>query len=128
MGYYTEFFGEIRVTDKRAIATLKRMVDAQRVPFDCLGNSECDSANGELSIDERWKNYDNDMERICLFVVRLDCTAEGTIRCEGDDWDDSWMIVIADGKVEVRAGRLEYDRGERFTDSRIERMAVNTKG
>lgn len=111
MGYLTTFNEEIGLKNKKAIATINKMIKNEEYPFDVQMTK---IKKGILNISCDWKNYENDMEKICLFVALLDKNADGEINCEGEQQEDIWKIKIEDGNVLIQKAEIVYDDETNF--------------
>jgi len=125
MGYITDYYGEIKLFDKKAISIIKKMIEEEKEPFNELGNNdiyvEQQTKNNLphtsfLNIACNWKDYENGMEKICLFVSTLDKKAKGSINCSGEEDTDIWRIIVKGGKVLIEYGQVKYIKGEEFED------------
>ena len=107
MGYNTVFLGEIRLSNKKAYEALENALENEAGPFsEKIVESYLEEKDMTFVCRECWKNYDDNMERICLFVLKIDKHAEGLIECSGENIDDHWKITIKNGKVIVhQSGR-----------------------
>ena len=128
MGYETDYNGIIYLNSEKAIKIITKLVEDKKYPFEdefeeieLTEDCDKDGSNKEvyLSINCGWKEYENEMEKICLFVSLLDKKAKGIIDCRGEENDDFWRIVIGGGKVVVEQGHIEYSKNgrEEFNDT-----------
>jgi len=122
MGYYTHFYGKIKF-HRRYKKLIEYLIKNDVEPFFSHYNiyvtEEDDYAVLNFGVDI--KNYENDVENICQFLVFLDKNAEGTIECYGDERDDLWAIKVEDGKVKILEGRVLYNFGCYFEDKEIKK-------
>lgn len=116
MGYYTNYYGNIKLTSKKAVNILKKMIKEEKEPFD-IGDYGVGLRNSHLSIDISEKVGGEEMLKLCLFVANLDKKCSGEVTCEGEETADVWKITISDGKVSTKQGNIVYDKyGEAFDD------------
>ena len=87
--------------------------------YDIFVTEEDDYAVLNFGVDI--KNYENDVENICQFLVFLDKNAEGVIECNGEERDDLWAIKVEDGKVKILEGRILYNFDCYFEDKEIKK-------
>jgi len=66
------------------------------------------SSQAILTINVNWKNYNEEMEKICFFILSLDRKAEGFIRAYGEEMDDLWALKIENGKLLSGGGSITY--------------------
>ena len=120
MGYDTWFSGTIRLQSLKAKEIIKDMLDKNEGVFvDCSGTTLNES---RLDIGENWRNYENAIEKLCLFVATLDKKAEGEVWCDGEESEDRWKIIIKEGKVKSKQGRIVYAQGIAFNDLETKKL------
>ena len=89
------------------------MIKNEDYPFDYgLNNNKI--KKGNLNINVSWKNYDREMEQLCLFIALLDKEASGEINCDGEENSDVWKIHIDNGEVFIQRAELGFDDREEF--------------
>lgn len=125
MGYETDYNGEIHLKSKKAIKIIKGMIDKEEHPFEwCDNEIEIQEENPKditLNISTYWKDYDNLMLKLCLFVATIDKKSHGVIECNGEDRDDVWRIIVRKGKAIREQGYIKYRNGEDFNDLEIKK-------
>ena len=110
MGYYTTFEGIIKF-NKRFYNLVKYMLKNKIKPFSYCDENEFIlevSSQAILTINVNWKNYNEEMEKICFFILSLDRKAEGFIRAYGEEMDDLWALKIENGKLLSGGGSITY--------------------
>jgi len=128
MGYTTYYNGNIFLKSKKAIKIIEKLIEDKEYPFEddfeeieLTEDCDKDGSNKKvyLSINCGWRNYENDMEKVCLFIVSLDEKANGIITCSGEEEDDFWRIVIKNGLVIFEQGYIQYNKNttEIFEDT-----------
>lgn len=125
MGYNTDYFGTIHLKNKKAIKIIKEMIKEGTPPFDYEGDSVLAEENEKdivLDINCCWKDYDDEMLKLCLFVAMLDRKASGKIDCDGEERGDIWKIIIKDGKVMREQGHITYKKDFDFEDIKIKKQ------
>ena len=121
MGYELNFWGNIELFDKKAIKIISKLIEKEESPFAEYNDIEFEEEIPEIRINCCWKSYENEMEKLCLFVAMLDKEAKGIITCSGEEDDDSWRIIVAEGKLEIERGHIVYDKGDKFEDKEIKK-------
>jgi len=109
MGYLTDFYGRIHLFDKKAIKTIKELIKNGEYPFDS-SEGRIEFGGNTLVINDNWKNRDEDIEKLCLFVAIIDEKAYGIIECSGEEAGDLWRIVVGKGEVLIELGRIVYSQ------------------
>lgn len=129
MGYITNYYGEIFLSNKKVIKIIKRLLKNGEYPFEYSLNGEFsivpNDKNTYLSISCNWKDYNDEMLKLCSFISFLDKNCQGNIECSGEEKDDIWKIIIENGKVKRVNGFIEYDyeNPEIFEDSEAKKEA-----
>lgn len=119
MGYETNFTGKIEFADKKALSIIKKMIKKEDELFSFLDYHYFKDKT--FNFDFNWKNYEGEMEKMCLFIATLDKEAEGEVECEGEEAGDLWQIGIKDGVVEILKGVVSYEHDFDFNDIEIKK-------
>lgn len=118
MGYITSYYGGINLVSKKAIKIIKKLIENSEYPFEEEDvETDEDGKKVYLRINCNWKDYENEMEKLCLFVAMLDKKSYGVIECNGEEADDLWRIVISKGKVFREQGYIKYQKDYDFDDT-----------
>jgi hypothetical protein len=120
MGYDTQFNGEIKISSEECKLYIKnyllREYDGDG-DWDGLNDSSFDDETNILTIDEDWKNYEDEMQFVLFKIIKLDPKAKGTIEAKGEESDDFWKIVIKEGKLFEQKGKIVYSEGKEWRDA-----------
>ncbi len=127
MGYITSYYGKIYLFDKKAIKIIKKMIKEEEEPFggsleDDISVNDTNKKAIILDINCNWKDYDDLMIKLCLFVAILDKKSYGVIKCEGEEVGDIWKIKVEEGNAYGKQGRIIYDNGKKFDDTKIKKQ------
>lgn len=119
MGYTTNYYGQIYLSDKKAIKIIKKMIKEEEEPFEDydIDINDDNEKYVHLNISCSWKDYDDWMMKLCYFVAMLDKSSYGEIECRGEENDDIWRIrILEDGVVLQEFATITYDEGSEFKD------------
>ncbi len=120
MGYETSYYGRIKLSSQDIEDKLEKFIEDNggdyEEYFEIDGIEVCDIS---VSIGGCSKMYNEELEKFCLFIAKIDSKSSGEIECSGDEDDDLWRIIIADGEVKVEQGYVTYKDGREFEDSSI---------
>jgi len=124
MGYETYYDGQIQLKDSKSIKIIKYLIKEEEPPFNenYYGMFRVDE-NGMIDISGGWRNYEEEMEKICLFIKSLDENAEGEIKCDGEDSFDFWKIDLNENGVEILRGEITYEFDMDYSDEKMEEKA-----
>lgn len=121
MGYTTDYYGTIKLSSKEIEKKLESFIKEaggdwdEYFDLDGIGVGE-----QKIEISGYGKLYENELEKFCLFIARVDKDSSGEIRCKGEESDDFWRIVIYNGRVIIEQGSLVYDKeGIDFSNNKV---------
>lgn len=120
MGYYTDYYGEIKIRNKKIIPIIRKMMNKEEEPFGFDG-IEIRKGNTFFAFCN-WKDSGDFMLKICLFISKLDKTCSGEIKCNGEENEDIWKIVIKDGEVHTKQGIVAYNTDKMFDNKKIKKQ------
>ena len=120
MGYYTSFYGDIALKSKKAIKIIKNLIKKEIYPFDY---SEVSFDKNTLNINVNGKNWEEQIQKICLFVATLDKKSSGEISCEGEEAGDIWRIKVESGKVYVNYAKVSFSEEDKaeYNDNELKK-------
>lgn len=55
------------------------------------------------------KLYEDELEKFCLFIAKIDKGASGEVECYGEDSYDFWRIIIKNGDIFTEQGEIKYN-------------------
>ena len=119
MGYYTDYYGEIKIRNKKVIPIIRRMMKNKEEPFGFDG-IEIKKRN-TFFVFCNWKDTGDFMLKICLFISKLDKTCFGEIVCNGEENSDIWKIVVKDGETHIKGGEVVYNTDEVFDNTGVKK-------
>ena len=112
MGYTTDYWGEIKLSSPEIEVKLeqfeKEIGESLEEHFEIEG---IELVDGGVRIGGYGKIYDDELEKFCLFIAKIDSKSSGIIECSGEEADDRWRIVVEDGEVRVEQGQVTYEEG-----------------
>lgn len=126
MGYITSYYGDIHLYDENAIKIITKLLKDEEVPFDGI-DDDIEIDENLLRINGHWKDYDDLMLKICVFIASIDKSSEGVIDCKGEEKNDLWRITIENGKVLKVLGKVtyNYDSQEEFDDIKTKKQVYD---
>ena len=120
MGYETDYNGTIKLS-KEGVKKLKELnkdgedfgedFELEGIIFD----------GKEIGMGGYGRLYGNEIEKFCLFIAMLDKKCKGEIVCSGEDSFDKWKIVISNGKIEIKRGKIIYHKDCDFEDTGVKK-------
>jgi hypothetical protein len=116
MGYETYFYGNIEFSGEKFSKIIDYMVKNNIEPFEEAEFIINDLTPKKIDFSDGWKNYNYEMEKVCLFIARLDKKAQGEITCEGEEREDNWKIIIEGGRVNILRGEIIYEEEKDYCD------------
>ena len=115
MGYYTFFKGEIELSNEKVAKIIKYMIDNEVGVFKEIYTFF--TVEGlKVRVHGTWKNYESEMEKVCLFIAKLDNGAKGFIKAYGEDYEDLWALKIEDGKAIFMVSEIAYYEDREMED------------
>lgn len=109
MGYITYFDGMITISSKEKYNLVKKAL--LKHYEDWKDDFDFSDKQLEINIHGGWKNYHDEMENICLFIIGIDKDAKGEINCDGEEKEDIWKIILNDEKVTSHYAKIVFDEG-----------------
>jgi len=110
MGYITDYNGDIALSSKKIVEKLNKFIEGNNDLWEERFNIEGIYLNDKnIGVNGYGNIYEEELELFCLFIAKIDKCAFGYIRCNGEDSDDIWRIVVEDGKVILQGGFISYD-------------------
>jgi len=121
MGYETDYSGTIKV-DKNILKKIEEYFE--EIGKDIDEHFDIDGVtigDDGIEISGYGKMYEEELEKFCLFIAKIDNGAVGEIKCKGEDSDDFWKINISEGKAEIIRGYIAYNEEdiENFESDKI---------
>lgn len=124
MGYTTDFDGRINLSRELTDAEAKAIYDfseerhggnvggfTTRVQgYWCNWAPTDDRLGIEWNGAEKFYDADEWMQLVLdEFITPAGIVANGTIKAQGEDYNDRWLLVVTDNVVTTKKGRVVYD-------------------
>ena len=120
MGYITDYYGTIKLSNKKIADKLNNFFEDDEDLEEHFDVNGIVINNQEIEISGYGKMYKAELEKFCLFIAKIDKESYGEIGCKGEESDDFWKIDIGGGGVDVKRGAVVYDEdGEEFKSNKI---------
>lgn len=120
MGYTTNYYGSIKLSSQDIEDKLEKFIEDNNEDYDEYfeldGIEVCDMS---VMINGCCKMYNEELEKFCLFIAKIDSKSSGMIECSGEEEDDLWRIIITDGEVKCEQGYVTYKDEREFKDNSI---------
>ena len=109
MGYETSYWGNIHLSNEKIEKKIEQFIkDTGKDLDDYFEIEGIEVENKKITLGGNWKMYDEELEKFCLFIAKIDDKSSGVISCSGDDEADLWRIVIGNGRVLTEQGFVTY--------------------
>lgn len=120
MGYTTDYYGSIKLSSKDIEDKLEKFIKDNGGDWDEYFDLEgIELVDGKIIIGGYSKMYKEELEKFCLFIAKIDKKSSGEIECSGEEKDDLWKIIVANGKVDIEQGYITYKDGVEFKSNEI---------
>jgi len=115
MGYDTIFNGTFTNVSLKTFKIIQKLYNKHDDLFHQFDDITYDKKQKSLYLNSSWKNYDELITQMAIFLANLDKNIQGNIDCYGEDRDDIWNITIKNGKIRVFAGYIKYKEDTKDT-------------
>ena len=119
---FRAFYGNIKISRKGCMELMNLMFKKQIYPFNLIDmeDIEFDISNKRMYFDSNFKESEDEIEKLCLFIATIDNEAKGEIICENEE-DNKIKLEISEGKVRVMTGEIVYRDEGYFDNDQIKR-------